>query len=74
MEAFKNGNDVYKLMASAICAKREDQISQEGRFVGKTTILGAGYGMGAQKFQTQIKAFGTEISAQGNTPIINANQ
>ena len=61
-------------MASAIYAKREAQISKEERFMVKTTSLGARYGMGATKFQTQIKAFGTEISAQGNTPIINTNQ
>jgi DNA polymerase len=30
--------------------------------VGKTTILGAGYGMGAKKFQAQLKTFGTEIN------------
>ena len=72
MEAFKNGNDVYKLMASAIYAKRQDQISKKERFVGKTTILGAGYGMGTPKFQAQIKAFGTEIGTGEAAHIINA--
>ena len=62
VEAFKNGEDVYKIMASAIYGKGVDEIQKEERFVGKTTILGAGYGMGAPKFQTQIKAFGTEIN------------
>jgi DNA polymerase len=62
VEAFKNGEDVYKIMASAIYSKGVDEIQKEERFVGKTTILGAGYGMGAPKFQTQIKAFGTEIN------------
>ena len=60
--AFKNGDDVYKIMASAIYSKAIDEIQKEERFVGKTTILGAGYGMGAPKFQTQLKTFGTDIS------------
>ena len=48
-------------MASAIYNKKNNEITAEERFVGKTTILGAGYGMGAQKFQVQLKTFGVEI-------------
>jgi DNA polymerase len=59
---FKNGEDVYKIMASAIYGKDINDITKEERFVGKTTILGAGYGMGAVKFRTQLKTFGAEIS------------
>jgi DNA polymerase len=62
VEAFKNGEDVYKIMASAIYSKSQEEIKAEERFVGKTTILGAGYGMGAQKFRAQLKTFGAEIS------------
>ena len=59
---FKNGEDVYRIMASAIYNKKNDEITKEERFVGKTTILGAGYGMGAQKFKAQLKTFGTEVN------------
>jgi len=62
VEAFANGKDVYKIMASAIYSKAEEEITKEERFVGKTTILGAGYGMGAQKFRAQLKTFGVEIT------------
>jgi DNA polymerase len=62
VEAFAKGEDVYKIMASAIYGKGETEISKEERFVGKTTILGAGYGMGSQKFRAQLKTFGAEIS------------
>lgn len=62
VEAFAKGEDVYKIMASAIYNKRAEEVSKEERFVGKTTILGAGYGMGAQKFGAQLKTFGTEIN------------
>jgi DNA polymerase len=37
-------------------------INKEERFVGKTTILGCGYGMGAIKFQLQLKNYGVQIS------------
>ena len=62
VEAFDNGEDVYKIMASAIYEKDVSEITAEERFVGKTTILGAGYGMGAKKFKVQLKTVGMEIS------------
>jgi DNA polymerase I-like protein with 3'-5' exonuclease and polymerase domains len=64
VEAFDRGDDVYKIMASAIYDKPEDQINKEERFVGKTTILGAGYGMGALKFKAQLKNFGVELEQE----------
>ena len=60
VSAFERGEDVYKIMASAIYGKPEASITKDERFVGKTTILGAGYGMGAAKFQAQLKTFGVQ--------------
>ena len=71
VEAFRDGKDVYKIMASAIYSKSIDEITKEERFVGKTTILGCGYGMGADKFQTQLKTFGTEIQLDEAKRIID---
>jgi DNA polymerase len=62
VEAFERHEDVYKIMASAIYGKSADEITKEERFVGKTTILGCGYGMGAQKFKAQLKTFGVEVT------------
>lgn len=62
VEAFENGEDVYKIMASAIYNKTVDAITKEERFVGKTTILGSGYGMGAVKYKAQLQIFGTVVS------------
>ncbi len=56
VEAFAAGKDVYKQMASKIYNVPEDKVSKEERFVGKTTILGASYGLGAAKFQVMLKA------------------
>ena len=61
VDAFEKGEDVYKIMASAIYGKPVEEISKDERFVGKTTILGAGYGMGAAKFQAQLKTFGVDV-------------
>jgi len=56
--SFARGEDVYVKMASRIYQCAEADVTKDQRFVGKTTILGAGYGMGAEKFGTQLKTFG----------------
>ena len=61
VDAFERAEDVYKIMASAIYGKAEAEIDSGERFVGKTTILGAGYGMGSTKFGIQLRTFGVEI-------------
>jgi len=58
VEAFDKGEDVYRIMASSIYGVPIDEVTADQRFVGKTTILGAGYGMGAVKFKAQLKTFG----------------
>ncbi len=59
--AFDRGEDVYKIMASAIYGVPVDEVTDDQRFVGKTTILGCGYGMGAAKFQAQLLTFGVNM-------------
>lgn len=71
VEAFEKGEDVYKIMASAIYNKPMDAITKDERFVGKTTILGAGYGMGAKKFRTQLKTFGVNLPQEECERIIS---
>jgi len=71
VEAFEQGEDVYKIMASKIYNKPEADITKDERFVGKTTILGCGYGMGAAKFKKQLKTFGVEISEEEAQGIID---
>ena len=69
--AFERHEDVYKIMASAIYNKKESEIDSGERFVGKTTILGAGYGMGHTKFGIQLKTFGVEIADEEASRIIS---
>lgn len=71
VDAFEAGQDVYKIMASRIYGKAVDDISKQERFMGKTTILGAGYGMGADKFRAQLKRDNVELSADETKHIID---
>ena len=61
VDAFDRGEDVYKIMASSIYGVPVDEVTDPQRFVGKTTILGCGYGMGAAKFQAQLLTFGVDM-------------
>ena len=71
VEAFGKGEDVYKIMAAKIYNKAEEDINHAERFVGKTTILGCGYGMGAAKFKKQLKVFNVDISEDEARSIID---
>ena len=72
VSAFENGEDVYKKMAAAIYGVRENEVSKQQRFIGKTTILGCGYGMGAVKFRNQLKGMGVEVSEEECQIIVRA--
>ena len=69
--AFDRGEDVYKIMASSIYGKPQEEITKDERFVGKTTILGCGYGMGANKFRAQLKTFGVDLPQEECERIIS---
>ena len=69
--AFRAGEDVYVKMASRIYGVQEADVTKDQRFVGKTTILGAGYGMGAVKFQAQLKNFGFDMDIAEARRVIN---
>ena len=70
-QAFSVGEDVYVKMAAAIYKVAEADVTGGQRFVGKTTILGAGYGMGAKKFKTQLAGMGVEVNLAEARRVIN---
>lgn len=70
VEAFAEGKDVYKKMAAKIYSVDEADVTKDQRFVGKTTILGAGYGMGGVKFQAALLTQGMEVSLEEAKRII----
>ena len=55
VEEFKNGDDVYSLFATDIYERPITKENPVERFVGKTCILGLGYGTGALKLQHTLK-------------------
>ena len=61
LQKFAKKEDVYKYMASMIFSCYEHDVNPEQRFIGKTTVLGAGYGMGAVKFQRQLQTMGKNV-------------
>ena len=71
VDAFARNEDVYKIMASSIYGKPVNEITKPERFMGKTTILGAGYGMGSVKFQAQLLRDNVELTADETKRIID---
>lgn len=61
LDKFSKKEDVYKYMAALIYNVDPAYVTPEQRFIGKTTVLGAGYGMGAIKFQAQLLTMGKEL-------------
>ena len=55
--AFHQGEDVYKQFAARVYGIAVEQVTKEQRFMGKTCILGLGYGMGHVKFRDTIKLY-----------------
>jgi DNA polymerase len=54
-QQFANGDDVYSVFASKIYDRPISKANPVERFVGKTCILGLGYGTGALKLQHTLK-------------------
>ena len=55
LDAFAAGRDVYSEFASQIYGYPVTKANKLERYVGKTAILGLGYGMGPDKFKDTLK-------------------
>lgn len=54
LTGFANGEDVYSIFASDVYGRPVTKADKGLRFVGKTSILGLGYGMGAPRFKVTL--------------------
>lgn len=72
VQAFKDKQDVYKLMASKIYGIAPSSVDKTQRQVGKTVVLGAGYGVGHVKLQGFLKnQAGVEVTLDEAKRIID---
>lgn len=62
VEAFRDGIDVYCQFASTFFGREITKADAAERKVGKTAILGLGYGMGAKKFADNLKTSGVSMA------------
>ena len=69
VQAFTEGRDVYSEFASEVYGRPITKGDKVERFVGKTCILGLGYGMGAEKFRRTL-----EIGQAGVNVIITLEE
>ncbi len=72
VQAFRDKQDVYKLMASKIYGIPVESVDKTQRQVGKTVVLGAGYGVGHKKLQAFLKTqAGVEVTLEEAKRIID---
>ena len=67
LDAFAQGRDVYCEFASQIYGRTITKDNTLERYVGKTAILGLGYGMGHQKFQDTLKSGSPSVDVSDST-------
>lgn len=69
VQAFREKRDVYSEFASEVYGRTITKADKIERFVGKTCVLGLGYGMGAEKFRRTL-----EIGQAGISVKIDLNE
>jgi len=69
VQAFRDKRDVYSEFASEVYGRKITKADKVERFVGKTCVLGLGYGMGAEKFRRTL-----EIGQGGINVVIDINE
>lgn len=61
LEAFDQGRDIYCEFASEVFKRPITAADKKERFVGKTCILGLGFGMGAQRLRETLLTGGVDL-------------
>lgn len=63
LDMWRQGKDLYRWMAGHVYGIPMESVDSDQREVGKRIILGAGYGMGAAKFQSScLEQYGLDLS------------
>ena len=77
LEQFAKGLDPYKIFAAKVFHIDVSQVTPEQRFLGKTSILGLGFGLGWVKFKHQVRVKSLEavkITGKGQELILQDQQ
>jgi hypothetical protein len=77
LEQFKLGLDPYKIFAAKVFHIDVSQVTAEQRFLGKTSILGLGFGLGWVKFKHQVRVKSLEavkFSGKGQELLLQDQQ
>ncbi len=77
LEQFRLGLDPYKIFAAKVFHIDVSQVTPEQRFLGKTSILGLGFGLGWVKFKHQVRVKSLEavkITGKGQELILQDQQ
>lgn len=74
---FEQGLDPYKIFAAKVFGVEVSAVTKEQRFLGKTSILGLGFGLGWTKFKAQVRVKSLEavkLTGQGQELILDDAQ
>ena len=74
LDAFAAGEDVYSNFASQIYGRTITKANKLERYVGKTAILGLGYGMGHEKFKYTLKTGSPSVEITDSTALAIVSQ
>lgn len=69
LDAYRDGVDMYVLMAAKIFRVSEDSVTKEQRQIGKVAELALGYGGGIGAFQAMARGYGISVT-DNNADII----
>lgn len=72
LDAFRQGIDPYKVMTSVIYGVPYEAVTPAQRQVGKTVVLGAGFGLGHKKFVSYAAKAGIVVETEEAKRIIDA--
>ena len=71
LDMYYDGADVYSAFASNLYGRPITKANEVERFVGKTAILGLGYGMGAKKFKATLKSSNIDLDFEECLEAVN---
>lgn len=74
LKQFENNLDPYRIFAGKVFGVPTNAVTKEQRFLGKTSILGLGFGLGWIKFKEQVRVKSLEalrLTGQGQEIILD---